>query len=490
MKNDKGLLKVAVIHPEVEHSEFKKNSDRLLQLNRIASCNGAKIIVNTEMALSGYSFQSRNELEELTLSSCSETYKMFSELSKEFGNYICLGAAVKDENSDIIYNSAIVFGPEGEAVLKYNKINGEYRWACCGDASQDNTFETEWGTVGVLICSDSYFSLLARATALRGARMILVPANWPDMGMNPVEVWRARAIENGFNLLSANRAGVDKTMTFENAYSTIIDYNGSYLVNKSSDSSSIHYSEIELENGLISHDPHMMAHRNPSDYNNIYLNLKSLSSVQEHFELPEPGEVTVYSCSFVPVEKDMEELKLSIGNSEDSRILILPESSYDLKEMEELSRETSCGLIFRNYGKDGSSLYVFDSGNRIEVNEDDPELICSNAKIAILNPTDLYHPERFYHFSKSGCDICIVSAFEKFKNIEVLSGIRSIENTAVAVAFHDYASVSTPPSGHAKWEQDESTGRGYAMTTVHTGDLRKKRLYHDYDYEILLNKEN
>ncbi len=482
-------LKTAVIHPEIEHSWFEKNCEELLRLNKEACSHGANIIVNTEMGLSGYSFQSRDELENLTVNENSEIYKSFSELSARHENYICLGVAYKEEYNRIIYNSAIVFGPEGKAVLKYFKVNGEFRWACCGDAAQENIFETPWGRVGVLVCADSYFSLLARGTALRGAKMILVPANWPDMGMNPLEVWRARAVENGVTILAANRAGTDKTMSFEKAPSAVIDYHGKLLVNETSVVSMIKYSDIELCDGRIVNDSSIMEGRSPSKYTNIYLNLKGLSTVQEHFSLPEAGNVTAYACSFPPSADDMEEVKHSICNFNDNRILVLPESTYDLELIRGLSKETSCGIVLRNTMNGTAAWHVFDSGEEQSIDSDESELICSSAKIALLNAHELDHPERFYHFAKSGCDVVILCGEEKPENIDILSGIRSTENTAVAVAFNDYASVSSPPSAHSRWKQDQSSGRGYAMDILDTESLRKKRLYHDFDYEILLNGE-
>jgi|GEM_PF-4580688 len=480
-------IRTAVIHPKVEHSEFGKNCNEILKLNKEACSHGAKIIVNTEMGLSGYSFQSIEELENLTINENSDIFRKFSALSAKHENYICLGAAYRDKSSNIIYNSAIVFGPEGTAVLKYNKVIGEFRWACCGDADQENTFETPWGKVGVLICADSYFSLLARATVLRGARMLLVPTNWPNMGMDPAEVWRARAVENGVYLLAANRAGDDRTMNFDNAASAIIDNNGRFLVNDMSEVSMIKYSDVEISDGMIVNTPSAIEGRTPSKYSNIYLNLKGVASLKDHFELPESGNVSAYACSFVPVEDDIEELSLSIGDCNANRIVVLPESSYDMGRMKKLSEETSCGLVLRNNSEGNVKWHVFDSGKELEIDPEKPELICSSAKVALVDSHELYHPERFYHFAKSGCDMAILCGAEKIDNMDILSGIRATENLAVAVAFNDYASVASPPSAHSRWQQDESEGRGYAMDVFDTEQLRKKRLYHDFDYELLLN---
>ncbi len=487
MSSDNKFLTTAVIHPLVEHSNFQRNCEHLLELNRGASQGGAKIIVNTEMGLSGYSFQSRDELIHMTINEESEIYQNFASLAGEFQNYICLGAAYRAPGSRIIYNSAIVFGPRGEAELLYNKINGEYRWACCGDANQDNTFETPWGRVGVLICSDSYFALLARATALRGARMFLIPANWPNMGLNPLEVWKGRAAENGVPILVANRAGFDRKMSFEEAFSAFIDHRGQDIICKNSMEPEIHYARVELCDNLIVHDHSVFENRNPDKYCNIYLNLRSLASVQEHFELPESGEVRVLALSFLPREDDLGMIKENIKSGEGKPILLFPRGEHEVSVIEKISRELSAVAVFQDISSGEAGWHVFDSGEKVNIPSREKELLLDSAKVALVEGRELFEPERFYHFAKSGCDLILVSGDDRFDNIELLSGIRAIENTAVAVAFRGYASLATPPTSHNRWKQESvHQGRGCASYIINTEDLRKKRLHHDYDYETLL----
>ncbi len=486
MSGEKTFLKTAIVHPVVEHSQFERNCDHLLELNREASNSGAKIIVNTEMGLSGYSFQSRDELLDMTINEESEIYKKFAALSAEFENYICLGAAYRAEGSHIIYNSAIVFGPSGKAELKYSKINGEYRWACCGNASQNNTFQTPWGRVGVLICSDSYFALLTRATALRGAQMLLIPANWPNMGLNPIEVWKGRAAENGLPILAANRGGLDRKMSFEKAFSAFIDYKGQAILCENSMECKIYYAEVELLDNQIVHDHSVFAKRDPENYTNIYLNLRSLDSVQEHFELPESREVRVLALSYIPDESDLEYIKENIKEGEGKPLLVFPRGKHNLDSVEKISRELSAVIVFQDVSTGETAWHIFDSGKECELAPGSREMILNSMKFALLEGSELYEPERFYHFAKSGCDLVIVSGDEKFEHIDLLSGIRAIENTAIAVAFNGYASLSTPPTSHDKWKQDSTCQRGCATYIINTETLRKKRLHHDYDYEILL----
>jgi predicted amidohydrolase len=52
-------LKVALVHASVQWGEKEKNLARLLDLNEKAAGAGARVIVNTELAATGYSFAGR-----------------------------------------------------------------------------------------------------------------------------------------------------------------------------------------------------------------------------------------------------------------------------------------------------------------------------------------------------------------------------------------------------------------------------------------------
>lgn len=84
--------------------------------------------------------------------------------------------------------------------------------------------------MGVLICSDTYNGLMPRITALRGADLLLVPANWPPTGLNPRVLWRVRAMENGIFLAACNRTGIDRIMDCRQALSCVSDPQGHLLL--------------------------------------------------------------------------------------------------------------------------------------------------------------------------------------------------------------------------------------------------------------------
>ncbi|MDD1754945.1 MAG: hypothetical protein LUQ63_04930, partial [Methanothrix sp.] len=55
-------LLVALSHASISWKDKEKNVTRLLILNEEAARSGSKIIVNTELATTGYAFESRREI--------------------------------------------------------------------------------------------------------------------------------------------------------------------------------------------------------------------------------------------------------------------------------------------------------------------------------------------------------------------------------------------------------------------------------------------
>ena len=75
--------------------------------------------------------------------------------------------------------------------------------------------------MGILVCSYTYYGLFARSMALKGVDFLWVPANWPPVGIDALEVWNARVLENGFFLAACNRTGKDRVMDCRGAVSCV-----------------------------------------------------------------------------------------------------------------------------------------------------------------------------------------------------------------------------------------------------------------------------
>ena len=103
-----------------------------------------------------------------------------------------------------VYNTAVAYDATGARVAAYRKIHlfdalGERESAMVAPGDEPVVTDLAGVRVGIMTCYDVRFPELARALAVRGAELIVIPAAWAA-GLFKEEHWvtlvRARAIEN------------------------------------------------------------------------------------------------------------------------------------------------------------------------------------------------------------------------------------------------------------------------------------------------------
>ena len=143
------------------------------------------------------------------------------------GSILELGADGK------IYNCLALYSPEGKLAGAYRKIHlfrlmDEDQFLAPGPETV--TVDLPWGRVGLAICYDLRFPELFRRYALAGAKLILLPAEWPHPRRDHWRtLLRARAIENQMFVAGCNRVGSSKGSDFFGA-SALIDPWGEALI--------------------------------------------------------------------------------------------------------------------------------------------------------------------------------------------------------------------------------------------------------------------
>jgi predicted amidohydrolase len=144
------------------------------------------------------------------------TINLMAQRANEYGVYIAFGMATKERVESVLYNSAVLVGPEGELLEVYNKVHlrGEERMAF-REGFKLPVIETEVGSIGLMIGYDLAFPEVARSLALDGAEILCVCANWEAAQIDEWKTYtRARAYENAVFVAGANRVGEDVTLTF------------------------------------------------------------------------------------------------------------------------------------------------------------------------------------------------------------------------------------------------------------------------------------
>jgi predicted amidohydrolase len=112
----------------------------------------------------------------------------FGELAKKHNLYIVAG--LLERHRHLIYNVAVLLGPDGSVVGKYRKVclpRGEIVGGIAPGKDYP-VFQTRFGNLGLMVCYDGFFPEVARELTNRGAEVIA----WPVWGCNP-ELASARA---------------------------------------------------------------------------------------------------------------------------------------------------------------------------------------------------------------------------------------------------------------------------------------------------------
>jgi N-carbamoylputrescine amidase len=216
------LLQVSCIQVEPVIGDVAGNLARSSALIRDAAASGSRLIVLPELANTGYVFETLQEAQGLAEEvPAGPSARTWCGLAQELGIHLVAGVAERDD--DMLYNSALVTGPDGYI--------GTYRKAHLWDRenlffAKGNlgfpVFDTALGKIGVAICYDGWFPETFRQLALQGAEIVCVPTNWVPMPDQPAGeaamanvLHRAAAHSNGIFIACADRVGVERGQPFE-----------------------------------------------------------------------------------------------------------------------------------------------------------------------------------------------------------------------------------------------------------------------------------
>jgi predicted amidohydrolase len=122
----------------------------------------------------------------------------FGRLAKEHDLYIVAGLYERDEH--LVYNVAVLLGPDGSVAGKYRKVTLPRNEVSSGVAPGEDypVFETRFGKLGMMVCYDGFFPEVARQLTNRGAEVIA----WPVWGCNS-QLAAARSCENHNYIVSS-----------------------------------------------------------------------------------------------------------------------------------------------------------------------------------------------------------------------------------------------------------------------------------------------
>ena len=110
-----------------------------------------------------------------------------------------VAAGIYEREGQVVYNTAVLMDRDGKLAGKYRKVylpREEMEELAPGNDYP--VFQTDFGTVGMMICYDVFFADPARGLATRGAEIVLLPIWGGDETLA-----KARAIENQIYLVAS-----------------------------------------------------------------------------------------------------------------------------------------------------------------------------------------------------------------------------------------------------------------------------------------------
>ncbi|GAB6087010.1 carbon-nitrogen hydrolase family protein [Alkaliphilus crotonatoxidans] len=184
------------------------------------------------------------------------TTSFLSRLAGELKIYL-IGGSIPEKQDNQIFNTSYVYNPHGDLIGKHRKMhlfdidipNGiRFKESdTLGAGSQATVFETEFCTMGLGICYDMRFPELMRLMALKGAKVIIVPAAF-NMTTGPAHwssLLQVRALDNQVYFVAASPARDLKANYHAYGHSAIIDPWGQAIA-QAGEGEAVVYGEIDL----------------------------------------------------------------------------------------------------------------------------------------------------------------------------------------------------------------------------------------------------
>jgi len=241
-------MKVAAAQISCELGNFDVNLRKLRDFAERAKSSGADLVVFPEMVDTGYSMPViQKHAQSWTAGAVPELQRIAKE------NLIAIVAGISDREDDLIFNSQVFVGRNGELLGKYRKTHLVTaapldERVCFSPGNEFLACEMGEFKIGLSICYDLRFPEMTRTLAVKnGANVIVNSSAWPVVRVEHLRILGlARAVENQSYFIIANRVGTDDGVTLCGS-SMIIDPSGKILASASPDREELIQAEISME---------------------------------------------------------------------------------------------------------------------------------------------------------------------------------------------------------------------------------------------------
>ncbi|MFD0023115.1 carbon-nitrogen family hydrolase [Streptomyces sp. NPDC058382] len=229
-------MRASLIQIAVDPDE-SVNSRRERAASLVASQRGADLVVLPELwPVGAFAYtEFENEAEPLL----GATHEVMAKAAAGAGVWLHAGSFVERADDGTLYNTTLVFTPEGERAAAYRKIHrfgfdkGEAVMMGAGDELV--TVPLPGTTLGLATCYDLRFPEMFRGLVDAGAETLVVAAGWPERRRaHWTLLAQARAVENQAYVLAVGSAGTHAGIP-QAGHSIVVDPWGEVLAEAGAD---------------------------------------------------------------------------------------------------------------------------------------------------------------------------------------------------------------------------------------------------------------
>jgi predicted amidohydrolase len=214
----------------VKPNDVRANLDNgIVWLEKAVSEYQAELVVFPETVTTGYETGLKaEELWDLLDVVPGRITRRIQEAARALGAHVVWPTYRRGPERGMVYNSAILIGPDGEIIGVYDKTHpapmerrDQGGWVEVGNRA--DVFQTALGDIGMIICYDGDFPELSRLLAVKGAEVIVRPSAL----QRSFDIWYitncARAYDNHVYVVAANSVGADASGTYCFGHSMIVN---------------------------------------------------------------------------------------------------------------------------------------------------------------------------------------------------------------------------------------------------------------------------
>ena len=221
------MLRVHLLQYSSKLGDVEFNLDRLVKaMDRLCVGDGADLVVTPELYLPGY--MSRDMFFQIAEPISGRTITRLVMEARRRNCYVITGFAERNEDTHVLYNTAVAVGPDGVLAV-YRKrhlpsygVFDEYRYFGIGKGDIP-VININGHKVGIAICYDAFYPEVSRTMMLKGAEVHVYISAAPDMSRLHFETFMvARALENVAYTVYVNTVGQYDGLGF---------FGGSHVVN-------------------------------------------------------------------------------------------------------------------------------------------------------------------------------------------------------------------------------------------------------------------